>query len=273
MVSRREYNHVAIVESLLTRAGALPLILEIVCVGVQEKNDRLAGIILASGSSGTSPCSRPSAPASSWTPASASAKPCPPRRRRKNCRPTRRHPHHPRASPTTATASLRCSAFGKRRSTSRPTLDAMRGMLPKTFGKRLKRVRNHPAWPVLHSRDIDVHAFAIPHDAADPIGFTFSFERRENGYRHRPRLHAELVKSISVAPIAGSRIRITISTCSRSPYPWVVKQRVLSRTAIFSNHAVSEYLAIPTASMRSRAISSSPTFLRKTTIPISSASR
>ena len=27
------------------------------------------------------------------------------------------------------------------------------------------------------------------------------------------------------------------------PYPWVVKQRVLSRTGHLSNHAVSEYLA------------------------------
>jgi phosphoribosyl 1,2-cyclic phosphodiesterase len=29
------------------------------------------------------------------------------------------------------------------------------------------------------------------------------------------------------------------------PYPWVVKQRVLSRTGHLSNHAVSEYLADP----------------------------
>ena len=29
------------------------------------------------------------------------------------------------------------------------------------------------------------------------------------------------------------------------PYPWVVKQRILSRTGHLSNHAVSEYLADP----------------------------
>jgi phosphoribosyl 1,2-cyclic phosphodiesterase len=29
------------------------------------------------------------------------------------------------------------------------------------------------------------------------------------------------------------------------PYPWVVKQRVLSRTGHLSNHAVSEYLCDP----------------------------
>jgi len=29
------------------------------------------------------------------------------------------------------------------------------------------------------------------------------------------------------------------------PYPWVVKQRVLSRTGHLSNHAVSEFLADP----------------------------
>src|SRR5260370_15440175 len=58
-----------------------------------------------------------------------------------------------------------------------PTLDAMQRILPKTFCKRLKRVEAVQPGQHFTIGDIEVHAFAIPHDAADPIGFTF----RSNG--------------------------------------------------------------------------------------------
>src|SRR5205807_3189795 len=58
-----------------------------------------------------------------------------------------------------------------------PTIDAMQRILPETFGKRLNRVETIHAGQHFTVGDIDVHAFAIPHDAADPIGFTF----RSNG--------------------------------------------------------------------------------------------
>jgi len=73
-------------------------------------------------------------------------------------------------------------------------------------------------------------------------------------------------KSIFVAPIALFSNRIhDLDMLKVGPYPWVVKQRVLSRTGIF-DHAVSEYLCDPTASTRLR-VSVSRTFLRKN-IPI-----
>jgi len=57
------------------------------------------------------------------------------------------------------------------------------------------------------------------------------------------------------------------------PYPWVVKQRVLSRTGHLSNHAVSEYLADPEGfDGRARYPSCLLIFPRKTIIPMSSAS-
>src|SRR5213083_3510303 len=54
-----------------------------------------------------------------------------------------------------------------------PTMDAMKRILPQTFGKRLRRVETIQPGQRFTIGDIDVHAFAIPHDAADPIGFTF----------------------------------------------------------------------------------------------------
>ena len=56
-------------------------------------------------------------------------------------------------------------------------MDAMQRTLPETFGKRLRGVETIQPGQHFTIGDIDVHAFAIPHDAADPIGFTF----RSNG--------------------------------------------------------------------------------------------
>src|SRR5947207_3464977 len=54
-----------------------------------------------------------------------------------------------------------------------PTMDALERTLPETLGKRLRGVEKIQAGQRFCVGDIEVHAFAIPHDAADPIGFTF----------------------------------------------------------------------------------------------------
>jgi len=54
-----------------------------------------------------------------------------------------------------------------------PTMDALQRTLPETLGKRLRGVEKIQAGQRFCIGDIEVHAFAIPHDAADPIGFTF----------------------------------------------------------------------------------------------------
>jgi phosphoribosyl 1,2-cyclic phosphodiesterase len=58
-----------------------------------------------------------------------------------------------------------------------PTMAQLQRILPETFRKRLRGVESIQAGQRFAIGDIDVHAFAIPHDAADPIGFTF----RTNG--------------------------------------------------------------------------------------------
>ena len=127
-----------------------------------------------------------------------------------------------------------------------PTLDAMQRMLPETFGKRLNRVESIHGGQHFTIGDIDVHAFSIPHDAADPVGFTF----RTNGVK------LALVTDLGYMPnhvkvhLRGADCLILESNhdldmLKVGPYPWVVKQRVLSQNGHLSNHAVSEYLADP----------------------------
>jgi phosphoribosyl 1,2-cyclic phosphodiesterase len=91
--------------------------------------------------------------------------------------------------------------------------------------------------------DIEVMPFTIPHDAADPVGFRFSAE----GVR------------IAIATDLGF---LTRNVCDQlracdglilesnhdlemlrlGPYPWAVKQRVMSRVGHLSNEALAEFL-------------------------------
>jgi phosphoribosyl 1,2-cyclic phosphodiesterase len=91
--------------------------------------------------------------------------------------------------------------------------------------------------------DIEIMPFTIPHDAADPVGFRFVAE----GVR------------IAIATDLGfmpQNVRDHLRACDGlilesnhdlemlriGPYPWAVKQRVMSRVGHLSNEALAEFL-------------------------------
>lgn len=127
-----------------------------------------------------------------------------------------------------------------------PTIDAMKRILPETFEKRLRGVEMIQAGQRFAVGDIEVHAFAIPHDAADPVGFTF----RTNGTKVALVTDLGYMPELVKVHLRGADCLILESNhdlemLKVGPYPWVVKQRILSRTGHLSNHAVSEYLSDP----------------------------
>jgi phosphoribosyl 1,2-cyclic phosphodiesterase len=91
--------------------------------------------------------------------------------------------------------------------------------------------------------DIAVTPFTIPHDAADPVGFVFEAE----GVR------MAIATDLGYMPL---NVKMTIRNCDvlmlesnhdlemlrEGPYPWSVKQRVMSRVGHLSNEAASDYL-------------------------------
>jgi phosphoribosyl 1,2-cyclic phosphodiesterase len=127
-----------------------------------------------------------------------------------------------------------------------PTMNELERILPDTFRKRLRRAETIQAGQRFAIGDIDIHAFAIPHDAADPIGFTF----RTNGTKvavctdlgYMPELVKVHLRKTDCLILESNH---DLDMLKVGPYPWVVKQRVLSRTGHLSNHAVSEFLADP----------------------------
>ena len=123
-----------------------------------------------------------------------------------------------------------------------PTMEALERTLPETLGKRLRGVEKIQAGQRFCIGDIEVHAFAIPHDAADPIGFTF----RADGVK------LALVTDLGYMP-ALVKVHLRDADCmvlesnhdldmlKVGPYPWSVKQRVGSRTGHLSNDKLAKF--------------------------------
>ncbi len=91
--------------------------------------------------------------------------------------------------------------------------------------------------------DISVLPFTIPHDAADPVGFRFRSEGvkvsmvTDLGYVP-PSVREHLIGS-SLLMIESNH---DLEMLRFGPYPWMVKQRVMSRVGHLSNDALADFL-------------------------------
>ena len=91
--------------------------------------------------------------------------------------------------------------------------------------------------------DIAVSPFTIPHDATDPVGFVFEAEgvrmalATDLGYMP-PNVKAQL-KKLDLLMLESNH---DLEMLRDGPYPWQVKQRVLSRVGHLSNDAAAEFL-------------------------------
>ncbi len=93
--------------------------------------------------------------------------------------------------------------------------------------------------------DLEVSPFTIPHDAADPCGFVF--ESQADGIRmalatdlgYMPPNVKSALKNVDVLLLESNH---DLEMLKDGPYPWSVKQRVLSRVGHLSNDATAEFL-------------------------------
>jgi phosphoribosyl 1,2-cyclic phosphodiesterase len=91
--------------------------------------------------------------------------------------------------------------------------------------------------------DIAITPFTIPHDAADPVGFVFEADgvrmaiATDLGYMP-PNVKMAL-RNCDVLMLESNH---DLEMLRDGPYPWSVKQRVMSRVGHLSNEAASEFL-------------------------------
>jgi phosphoribosyl 1,2-cyclic phosphodiesterase len=92
--------------------------------------------------------------------------------------------------------------------------------------------------------DIDITPFTIPHDAADPVGFVFKID----GVR---------IGMVTDLGYMAANVRTHLRKCDAlmiesnhdlemlrgGPYPWSVKQRVMSRVGHLSNESLAEFFS------------------------------
>lgn len=118
--------------------------------------------------------------------------------------------------------------------------------LPENKAKRLDRVEFIEAGQSFIVGDIEVSPFSIPHDAMDPVGFAF----RACGVKmcvvtdlgYMPELVKHHLRDADGVLLESNH---DVEMLKVGPYPWHVKQRVMSRTGHLSNDTVSQFLSDP----------------------------
>ncbi len=107
----------------------------------------------------------------------------------------------------------------------------------------LPTVEYFQAGQPLQIGDIYVSPFTIPHDAVDPVGFVFQAEgvrmavATDLGYV-TPNVKIQL-KQLDLLLLESNH---DLEMLRDGPYPWSVKQRVLSRVGHLSNEAAAKFL-------------------------------
>ena len=111
---------------------------------------------------------------------------------------------------------------------------------PEDFVPKLETFAAGSGFPI---GDIDVTSFTIPHDATDPVGFTFQSQgikiaiATDLGY---------MPESVRVH-LRGSDILLLESNhdldmLKVGPYPWSIKQRIMGRNGHLSNEVASAFI-------------------------------
>lgn len=125
------------------------------------------------------------------------------------------------------------------------THDAYRRSAHDSAGRRitLERLEHFCSGRAFQVGDITVMPFTISHDAVDPVGFTFRSDGikvgicTDLGYI-TPNVRDQL-RGCHVLMIESNH---DLEQLRGGPYPWSVKQRVMSRVGHLSNDALADFL-------------------------------
>lgn len=122
-----------------------------------------------------------------------------------------------------------------------------------------KHLEHKPAWQIFETgttfrfRDLTVRSFAVPHDAQEPVGFTFEHGHVDDLFTpqrrlawltdlgHAPQHIREHLRDVDVIAIESNHCpRLLEADLKR---PWSTKQRISGRHGHLSNEAMRELLA------------------------------
>ena len=111
------------------------------------------------------------------------------------------------------------------------------------WGESRPRLEPFQAGASFQIGDIDVQSFSIPHDAIDPVGFCFEAEGVRIGIATDLGYIPESIKfHLRRTELLLLEANHDLDMLKVGPYPWSVKQRVMSRVGHLSNLVVSDFL-------------------------------
>jgi len=107
----------------------------------------------------------------------------------------------------------------------------------------LERLETFEAGRAFEIGNVTVTPFTIPHDAVDPVGFTFRSEGIKVGVctdlGYMPASVKHHIQGCQILMIESNH---DLEMLRGGPYPWAVKQRVMSRVGHLSNEALADFL-------------------------------
>ena len=93
-----------------------------------------------------------------------------------------------------------------------------------------------------HFRDLKISAFSIPHDAVDPLGFTFEAEGIKIGHVTDLGYLTELViQRLQACDVLVLESNHDLDMLKVGPYPWFLKQRIMGRQGHLCNDVVGRF--------------------------------
>lgn len=111
------------------------------------------------------------------------------------------------------------------------------------WGEGQPRLETFQAGAAFQIGDIEVSSFSIPHDAVDPVAFCFEARgvrigvATDLGY-----IPASIKFHLRRTDLLLLESNHDLDMLKVGPYPWSIKQRVMSRVGHLSNLGMSEYL-------------------------------
>ncbi len=118
---------------------------------------------------------------------------------------------------------------------------AFRGSDMNLDARRVRPIQSGEGFDI---QGIQFTPFSIPHDAADPVAFSIE----KNGTKIAIVLDLGYVSNLVAERLKGCAAIIIesnhdVNMLKVGPYPWALKQRVMSRRGHLSNDSVAEYLS------------------------------
>jgi len=112
------------------------------------------------------------------------------------------------------------------------------------WGNAKPRLETFQAGAAFQVGDIEVQSFSIPHDAVDPVGFTLESQGVRIGIATDLGYIPESIKyHLRRTDLLLLEANHDLDMLKVGPYPWSVKQRVMSRVGHLSNLGMSDYLS------------------------------